>query len=322
MQFIQEVCKVGVIVIKKKNKMFKKISVIVLLGLFAVSCGSSKSPLSGKKKRKSELVSKQEYREKSKKQQILEQEVARAAANKAAAQKKKESERLVATSSVTVTADLIQDYILTYKEIAKANMREHGVPASITLAQGVLESGSGQGTLSVNANNHFGIKCHTTWDGPSVRHTDDAPDECFRKYETVEESYRDHSLFLVNRSRYNTLFTLNKGDYKGWANGLKKAGYATDPNYAAKLISLIDRYSLDKYDKEVIVAMGWKASESSENQVVVKQEQKQSFNKSHTVKKGDTLYSISKKYNTTVSHVQNLNKLKTSSLSIGQVLKI
>lgn len=140
-------------------------------------------------------------------------------------------------------------YIKKYAPAATKNMRFFKIPASITLAQGILESGYGEGTLAVNANNHFGIKCHKDWKGKSITHDDDEKDECFRSYKNPLRSFRDHSLFLVARDRYSNLFTLNKKDYKGWAIGLKAAGYATDPKYADKLISLIERFKLTRFDE-------------------------------------------------------------------------
>ncbi len=127
-------------------------------------------------------------------------------------------------------------------------MKEFGVPASITLAQGMLESSNGNSTLAVNANNHFGIKCHSDWTGDTYHMDDDAVNECFRKYPSVLDSYRDHSKFLKNRTRYAALFLLEKTDYKGWAQGLKDAGYATNSKYPQLLVSLIERYSLQQYD--------------------------------------------------------------------------
>ena len=140
-------------------------------------------------------------------------------------------------------------YIKKYAPAATKNMRFFKIPASITLAQGILESGYGEGTLAVNANNHFGIKCHKDWKGKSITHDDDEKDECFRSYKNPLRSFRDHSLFLVERDRYSNLFILNKKDYKGWAIGLKAAGYATDPKYADKLISLIERFKLTRFDE-------------------------------------------------------------------------
>ncbi len=138
-------------------------------------------------------------------------------------------------------------YIDKYHELAIKQQQEHGIPASITLAQGILESGAGQGRLAVRANNHFGIKCHD-WNGARIYHNDDKRRECFRRYRRVLDSYEDHSDFLKSRSRYASLFELDPTDYKGWAHGLKKAGYATDPAYAYKLIALIDEYELHRFD--------------------------------------------------------------------------
>jgi len=145
--------------------------------------------------------------------------------------------------------DRINLYIKKFAPAAVKNMRFYKIPASITLAQGVLESGYGEGTLAKKANNHFGIKCHKGWKGKSIRHDDDEEDECFRSYKNPLKSYRDHSLFLVDRDRYSGLFKLKRKDYKGWAKGLKAAGYATDPKYAEKLISLIERFNLTRFDE-------------------------------------------------------------------------
>ena len=142
------------------------------------------------------------------------------------------------------------DYINQYKDLAISHMKDYKIPASITLAQGILESGAGTSQLARKSNNHFGIKCGGSWRGPSVRHTDDAPNECFRAYKHAQESYNDHSLFLTNGARYALLFKLDIADYKAWARGLKKAGYATDPSYANRLITIIEDYELYKYDKE------------------------------------------------------------------------
>jgi LysM repeat protein len=128
-------------------------------------------------------------------------------------------------------------------------MREYGIPASITLAQGILESGSGKSKLASEGNNHFGIKCHDTWNGATMHLDDDAPNECFRKYKSVDQSFEDHSLFL-KKPRYQELFGLEITDYKGWAQGLKKCGYATSPTYAKSLIDLIEKYNLTQFDTE------------------------------------------------------------------------
>ena len=128
-------------------------------------------------------------------------------------------------------------------------MRKYGIPSSITLAQGILESGSGKSKLAIEANNHFGVKCHDTWNGATMHLDDDAPNECFRKYKSVEQSFEDHSVFL-KKPRYEELFTLDITDYKGWAQGLKKCGYATSSTYAKNLIDLIEKYELTQFDTE------------------------------------------------------------------------
>ncbi len=141
------------------------------------------------------------------------------------------------------------DYIDRFYEQAVNEMHRSGVPASVTLAQGMLETDYGTSRLAVFAKNHFGIKCHETWFGATFLHTDDAYNECFRKYESAEESYADHSDFLKNRPRYSFLFELAKHDYEGWAKGLKKAGYATANDYSERLIGLIEKFSLTDFDK-------------------------------------------------------------------------
>ena len=192
-----------------------------------------------------------------------------------------------------------EDYINYYSSIAMDEMIQFGIPASITLAQGILESGSGRGTLAVQANNHFGIKCHD-WTGKKIFHDDDKKQECFRKYDNPEYSYRDHSIFLSNRGRYSFLFDLKKDDYKKWARGLKKAGYATDPKYSQKLIDLIERYELYKYDNKVL----------------------KKKNKLYKVKRGDTVYSISKKFNMPVDLIIKMNNIKDYELSVGETIII
>lgn len=138
-------------------------------------------------------------------------------------------------------------YIDEYKDIAIEQMHRHHIPASITLAQGLLESRAGQSDLATKGNNHFGIKCHD-WTGPSVYHDDDERQECFRAYRSARESYEDHSMFLVQKARYRSLFSLKETDYRAWAHGLKACGYATNPRYAEQLISIIERYELYQYD--------------------------------------------------------------------------
>jgi len=200
----------------------------------------------------------------------------------------------------------VEKYIYQYKTIAQYEMQQHGVPASITLAQGILESGAGQGNLVKRANNHFGIKCHN-WKGEKVYHDDDKKQECFRKYTNPANSFRDHSLFLSGRNRYASLFKLNPKDYKGWAKGLRKAGYATDPKYPSKLINLIERYQLYQYD-------------TVEKTTPKKTLEKNS--KTYTVQQGDSLYGIAKKFNLTVETLKKINNLTDNNISIGQQLNI
>jgi len=229
------------------------------------------------------------------------------------------SEILEATTRVKVTTTLVLEYIEKYKSIAKEDMVQYGIPASITLGQGILESGAGTGPLSQQANNHFGIKCHKEWKGPSVKYDDDEAQECFRKYTNPEESYRDHSIFLTTRKHYMPLFKLEKSDYIGWAKGLKDAGYATDKAYPTKLISLIERYQLQQYDAEVL-GVEYKPLDKNifpklEN--VVTQNSNQ-----HKVSKGDTLYSIAKRYSISIEDLKKKNNIIDNTISIGQSLQI
>jgi len=142
----------------------------------------------------------------------------------------------------------VENYLEKYKNLAISEMLKHGIPASITLAQGILESNYGKSLLAIKANNHFGIKCRNEWKGPVFYKNDEGGCSCYRKYKTVEQSYEDRSLFLKSKPWYSKLFTLPVYDYRGWAFGLKKAGYATDPNYAYLIINIIERYQLYKYD--------------------------------------------------------------------------
>jgi flagellum-specific peptidoglycan hydrolase FlgJ len=222
------------------------------------------------------------------------------------------SEILEATTRVKVTTEMVLAYIEKYKNIAKENMVNTGIPASITLGQAILESGAGTGPLSVQANNHFGIKCHKEWTGPSIRYTDDAENECFRKYEEPSGSFKDHSYFLTSRPRYASLFQLGKDDYAAWARGLKAAGYATDPKYPEKLIGLIERYQLSKYDAEVL----GKSYVASTPKEITYSEDVQKY----TVVKGDTLYSISKRFNITVEELKRKNNMVDNTLSLGQTI--
>ena len=227
------------------------------------------------------------------------------------------TEILEATTRVKVTTEIVMAYIDLYKPIAKNNMVQYGIPASICLGQGILESGAGTGPLSAIANNHFGIKCHQDWSGPSVKYDDDAAQECFRKYNQASESYNDHALFLKNRRWYQPLFKLEKNDYRAWAKGLKAAGYATDPKYPEKLIGIIERYHLDQYDAEVL-GKEYVAPIVIVTPVVQTAEKK----KEYEVIKGDTMYSISKKFNISIDDLKAKNNIPDNTISVGQVLII
>jgi flagellum-specific peptidoglycan hydrolase FlgJ len=206
--------------------------------------------------------------------------------------------------------EVVRIYIDNYSEIAKEEMVQYGIPASVTLAQGILESGAGRSALSKKSNNHFGIKCHKGWTGQRVFHDDDELQECFRKYKDPKYSFRDHSLFLTQRSRYEGLFAYKKNDYKSWAKGLRKAGYATDPKYPQKLINIIETYQLYSYDVEVLGKKNKRKKEKS------------SKVKTYLVLKGDTLYSISRKFDVTVDALKKYNGLINNTISIGQELYI
>ena len=225
------------------------------------------------------------------------------------------TEVIQSTSRTVVTSSLITDYVLQYKDIAMGNMQKYGIPASIILAQGILESGAGRGDLALTANNHFGIKCHKDWLGESVRHDDDSSQECFRKYKESAESYRDHALFLVGKNRYASLFTYEKDDYRAWAKGLRAAGYATDPNYPDKLISYIERYNLHQYDCQV-TGKNYKPFNNS----IASSGRISNDPSLYEVQKGDTLYSISKKFNLLVDDLKQKNNLSDNAISIGQML--
>lgn len=168
----------------------------------------------------------------------------------ASAQRKDQGPRRPDSARTELTPE---EYIDLWRPVAMEKMREHGIPASITLAQGLLESRNGNSELARKANNHFGIKCTADWNGGKAYHDDDRRNECFRKYEDASQSFEDHSKFL-QRPRYADLFALRSTDYKGWAHGLKRAGYATDPRYPQKLIDLIERYELYKLDEGIDIA--------------------------------------------------------------------
>ena len=208
----------------------------------------------------------------------------------------------VAHGQLSPKASAKEQYIGEWKEIAIQQMELYKIPASITMAQAILESGSGQSELAKNANNHFGIKCHS-WKGSSYTMDDDAKDECFRKYKNASKSFEDHSLFLTTRSRYDFLFDLNISDYKGWAKGLKKAGYATNPKYAGLLIQIIEEHQLYKLDEqsslpeniETIAATAVPVEESDFSNI--HNIQVHSNRVAYVVaKKGDTFYQIAKEF--------------------------
>lgn len=270
---------------------FRFLFSLLFLSVFMVSCGSKKNVSTTKRK--------------SKQRTTREVPVT-----------PKEEDKITNTSTPR-SGNKVENYIDDFKDVAMQEMKLYKIPASITLAQGILESGSGEGRLAVEANNHFGIKCHTGWTGGRIYHDDDEDQECFRTYNDANYSYRDHSLFLTDRKRYAGLFKLDEDDYEGWAKGLRAAGYATDRKYPQKLISLIERYELYKYDN---IALGKAVDEKPRITERVRETETPELMKQHTVVKGDSLYRISKKYNTTVEQLKKLNKLKSNDLSIGQVL--
>lgn len=207
-------------------------------------------------------------------------------------------------------------YIEEYKNLAIQQMEKYQIPASITLAQGLYESGAGMSDLARMSNNHFGIKCGSEWKGRSVRHDDDARGECFRSYDQVVESYEDHSKFLKYRSRYAQLFKLDIHDYKGWALGLKKAGYATNPQYANRLISIIEKYQLYKYDNAkyipAITALEIEKQEIKTDQILAGGKHLIQFKNDVpyiVLRQGDTLNSISKEFRITTKKLLSFNDL-------------
>lgn len=292
--------------------MIKKVMLCFVVVLF-FSCGSNKSVIQTTK----------EPTRKPTPQVVKVEQKPEAKTAQAPVENPKQSqttETLEATSKVKVTTEIVLAYINTYKEVAKKNMINHGVPASIALAQAILESGAGTGTLCRKANNHFGIKCHKDWNGPGVNHDDDELQECFRQYENAYDSYQDYAAFLRGRKWYDPLFKLPKDDYKGWAKGLKAAGYATDPAYPSKLIGIIERYQLQKYDAEVL---GIEYIESKPELTEKIAEKKPVLtSEEHEVIKGDTLYSISKRYNISIDDLKMKNNITDNAISIGQILKV
>ncbi len=233
----------------------------------------------------------------------------------------------VKTESGTLGSSPAENYINRFKNIAISEMNSAGIPASITLAQGILESGSGNSRLALEANNHFGIKCTPDWKGESIKHDDDQKDDCFRVYKSPEESFRDHSEFL-KRKRYAALFELDKNDYKGWAAGLKEAGYATNPRYAELLINLIERYGLNHFDRKENEREKIKREDKVLTEIAanIPQEQKQEIVKNpvamkiYEARSGDTLSSVSRQFSISIDDLKKINGLASTNLMPGQLL--
>lgn len=276
------------------NKTYRTI-LILLIGLIFSGCGSSLKTLERKKQ---QLTKAQESIEK------IESRISKIESKTQTKKSKKPKKKNIKKGT---REDQIQSYIKKYSNFAVSEMKKYKIPASIKLAQGILETEYGNSRLATQGNNHFGIKCHKGWKGTSMRVTDDAPNECFRTYRTAFESFRDHSLFLTSRSRYDGLFDLKINDYYGWAHGLKKAGYATNPLYAEGLIGLIEEFELYRFDRGGKLA---KQSQSNRNRLI------------HRVQRGDTLYSISKRYNVKVSDLVKKNKIIGSKIHPGQQIII
>jgi hypothetical protein len=223
-------------------------------------------------------------------------------------------------------------YIDRFKNTSIEEMNRYGIPASITLAQAILESGTGKSDLAKYANNHFGIKCTKDWKGKGYYKDDDAKDECFRVYNNPEESFKDHSQFL-KRKRYANLFELDKNDYEGWAKGLKDAGYATNPRYPQLLIGLIEKYNLNQYDsgegridkikREDRVLRDINKNIPNENSKDKPTDAPTIIEgNKYVVQQGDTLYNISKRFGLTVDELKSLNNLTDNDINIGQKIII
>ena len=223
------------------------------------------------------------------------------------------------------------EYVEKYKDIAIKEMLENGIPASITLAQGLLESDAGNSALAMYANNHFGIKCHgDDWKGETYIQDDDKKDECFRKYKIAEESYDNHSEFLKSKGRYAFLFELRKTDYKGWAEGLHEAGYATDPSYADRLIKLIEDLKLYQYDRMQEMAIDKREKKKIEPQII--KPTTASFSSSRklflnnnikyiVVQDGDTYYKIAHDLDMRLWQLHNYNETgQQTCLQVGDVV--
>ena len=217
-----------------------------------------------------------------------------------------------------------QTYINQYRDLAIEQMLKFKIPASITLAQGLLESGAGYSELATKGNNHFGIKCHG-WTGRKTYHDDDEAQECFRAYNNVYESYEDHSLLLSRQPRYRSLFSLDGDDYKGWAHGLKKCGYATSPTYAQKLIGIIELYKLQQYDKakkydRFMESRTYKDSPSAKGGILHPIHR---YNKNYyiVVKQGDTFRSLGKELGLSYRKIAKYNERnKRDKLVVGETI--
>ena len=205
------------------------------------------------------------------------------------------------TSDSSKTNDAYAEYIAKSSDLAVEQMRKYGIPASITLAQALLESDAGRSVLTTKCNNHFGIKCHSDWTGRRMYHDDDEKGECFRCYRNAEQSFRDHSLFLVNGARYQSLFKLGNTDYKGWAKGLKAAGYATSPTYATKLIELIERYGLERYDRKKGVRL--KPGQLPHQPLIVNGQ------RCVKLREGETLKDVAREYGMQLSLLRRFNEV-------------
>ena len=224
-----------------------------------------------------------------------------------------------------------QEYISIWKDVAIQQMNNYKIPASITLAQAILESANGNSELANKANNHFGIKC-SDWNGDSYLKDDNKKNECFRKYNHAKESFEDHSLFLKNRSRYDFLFTYESGDYKSWAKGLKQAGYATNPNYPKLLIDLIEKYNLQQFDgKSTNTSFSTNSiSGNKTNKIILNSSEKHKIQKHSNdinyvlAKKGDTFYRLSKELNISLKQLYKYNELgdKKDCLEEGEIVYI
>ena len=217
-----------------------------------------------------------------------------------------------------------EEYIAAYKEDAVKEMYLHKVPACITLAQGMLESGNGNSPLARNANNHFGIKCHKEWGGETYIMDDDSAGECFRKYNDVLESYSDHSMFLFSRSRYASLFELNINDYKGWCYGLKAAGYATDPKYPQRLIELIEKYKLQELNvMENTPKQDLPSRHVISGDLSIREVYRFNHIKFVIAKENDSFYKIANDFNLELDQILEYNDLsKDDKLTYGQKIYI